>query len=159
MSRDRKKSVVAIEDDMKVLQVDVVSGKSLPSMDRNGLCDCYVAIFLDEKKKKGRSYKTEVKRCTLAPRWEFERWTIRLPKDCNTLYLKAKDWDRMSRNDFIGQASIKLQDFKGMKKISKLKKKKSATNFFSLLLLFSSLLLSNRLFAFVFFFFFCCCCR
>ncbi|TKR77502.1 hypothetical protein L596_018463 [Steinernema carpocapsae] len=90
------------------LAVTVVEGKNLPAMDRNGMSDPYVKLsILPERKQK---FETKIKRKNLNPIFN-ETFLFNIPYNelqCKTLQLTVFDFDRLSKDDQIGQLQIPL---------------------------------------------------
>ncbi|KAK0416627.1 hypothetical protein QR680_012596 [Steinernema hermaphroditum] len=90
------------------LSVTVVEAKTLPAMDRNGMSDPYVKLsILPERKPK---FETKIKRKNLNPVFN-ETFLFNIPYNelqCKTLQLTVFDFDRLSKDDRIGQLQIPL---------------------------------------------------
>ncbi|VDK53040.1 unnamed protein product [Anisakis simplex] len=90
------------------LAVTVIEGKDLPAMDRNGMSDPYVKlVILPEGKQK---FETKIKRNNLNPVFdETFAFSIAYGElQTKTLQLIVFDFDRLSKDDRIGQLSIPL---------------------------------------------------
>uniref|UniRef100_A0A915DNI2 C2 domain-containing protein n=1 Tax=Ditylenchus dipsaci TaxID=166011 RepID=A0A915DNI2_9BILA len=88
------------------LSVTIVECRNLPAMDRNGMSDPYMKItVLPERKPK---FETKIKRNNLNPVYN-ETFLFNIPfaeLARKTLQIVAYDFDRLSKDDRIGQISI-----------------------------------------------------
>uniref|UniRef100_A0A914WPV8 C2 domain-containing protein n=1 Tax=Plectus sambesii TaxID=2011161 RepID=A0A914WPV8_9BILA len=97
------------------LACTVVEGKEFPAMDRNGMSDPYVKLYiLPERKQK---FETKIKRKNLNPVYN-ETFLFNIPFNelhSKTLMLIVYDFDRLSKDDRIGQLTLPLDsvDFGG----------------------------------------------
>ncbi|KAH0794769.1 C2 and GRAM domain-containing protein [Histomonas meleagridis] len=88
----------------------VSSAENLPSADPNGLSDPYTRV---QSKALGKEYylaKTKTMFKTLDPVWDSNYSnTMKIPFVCvDDLSLKIYDYDRMSKDDFLGSADVPL---------------------------------------------------
>lgn len=90
------------------LAVTIVGASGLPAMDRNGMSDPYVKLcILPERKQK---YETKIIRNTLNPVYH-ETFLFNIPFNelqSKTLSLTVFDYDRLSKDDKMGQLSVPL---------------------------------------------------
>ncbi|VDM74803.1 unnamed protein product [Strongylus vulgaris] len=92
-----------------MLSVTILEAHGLPAMDRNGMSDPYVKLsILPERKQK---YETKIIRNSLNPVYN-ETFLFTLPFNelqSKTLMLTVYDYDRLSKDDKMGQLSIPLE--------------------------------------------------
>lgn len=98
------------------LAVRVVSASGLMRMDNNGLSDPYVTLHLLPDMHMKTTQKTRVQKGTLDPVFE-ELFNFSIPKtgsQCKyqALHVAVWDWDRFSRDDFMGQVIVSLSELR-----------------------------------------------
>mmetsp|Transcript_18156 Transcript_18156/g.22302 ORF Transcript_18156/g.22302 Transcript_18156/m.22302 type:complete len:139 (-) Transcript_18156:162-578(-) len=87
------------------LRVLVVSAEGLPDVDWVGKCDPYVEVIY-----KDETLKTEVIKNNQSPVWNKE-FTIEGAKlKAEPIKFNMTDWDRFTKDDFIGTATISTDD-------------------------------------------------
>ncbi|VDM96773.1 unnamed protein product [Thelazia callipaeda] len=93
------------------LSVTILECKELPAMDRNGMSDPYVKLYLLPEGK--QKFETKIKRKDLNPifneTFAFNVSITYTELQCKTLQLIVYDFDRLRKDDRIGQLSIPLE--------------------------------------------------
>jgi hypothetical protein len=107
------------------VEVIVIEGRNLASKDSNGFSDPYVTLRLEQydtssggvgtlTMKTGKQKTRHIPK-TLTPQWNDERFSLSLPGDTDndgieawSLHLECFDSDKLSSDDFMGQADVAL---------------------------------------------------
>ncbi|CAD6187928.1 unnamed protein product [Caenorhabditis auriculariae] len=91
------------------LSVTIMKASNLPAMDRNGMSDPYVKLFIYPERK--QKYETKIIRNTLNPTFN-ETFLFAIPFNelqSKTLMLVVYDYDRLSKDDKMGQIAVPLE--------------------------------------------------
>lgn len=98
-------------NNMGNLRVDVLDAMDLPSADSNGKSDPYCKFELNGQE----VFKTKVQKKTLHPAWN-EFFEVPVPSRTAAKFnLKVMDWDFADKPDFLGGASINLEQLEPFK--------------------------------------------
>lgn len=100
---------------VNTFHIHAVAGKNLVALDMGGTSDPFLRITTDFNKQK---FKSKRKMKTLAPAWdeEFEFFTSRT---AGNILVQVMDWNRFGKNDFMGDVTLRLEDYMDGKKDDK----------------------------------------
>jgi len=83
------------------------AGVDLTAMDFNGKSDPFFEVHIEEEV----VYKSEIIKKTLNPTWK--PFNLKNDVAAKGMLIKVFDWDRFSKNDFIGEVALTMANFRG----------------------------------------------
>jgi hypothetical protein len=89
------------------LLITIKEAKHLSAMDKTGTSDPYVRLSSDFN---AQTFKTTIIYKTLAPKWNDESFMFFAPPKKGKIRLTMWDKDRFSKDDFLGEITIKVGD-------------------------------------------------
>ncbi|EFC39983.1 predicted protein [Naegleria gruberi] len=93
------------------IQLRIINGFDLEAADANGLSDPFIiGETVDPQLLKFDKFKTKIMKKTLSPVWNetFDLGSVKLTCGKILVKLTVMDWDRFSKDDFIGETIIEI---------------------------------------------------
>eukprot|EP00730_Choanoeca_flexa_P000573 TRINITY_DN10254_c0_g1_i5.p1 TRINITY_DN10254_c0_g1~~TRINITY_DN10254_c0_g1_i5.p1 ORF type:complete len:642 (+),score=246.15 TRINITY_DN10254_c0_g1_i5:113-2038(+) len=104
------------------LSCEVLNATNLLPADITGLADPYVKMYVQPDPNKRTKQKTKIVKKSLNPEWN-EKFTWKFSADTNLqgrfLSVEVWDWDRITRNDFMGAMAFELSELQDADTIKK----------------------------------------